>query len=146
MKIIKSTIIFLFLFSSTIVSSQESYNVFTLKNDGRGHIGLDVGTLNSKHIYTGIQGTIPTTSYTSTDEYTMNAACGYGGSFIFKSNFILSGILGIHTADGFDTFGTKNINAGGGFTVLTSNVVVFGFSYTNREKFAAKIGFYICRY
>jgi|SRR5665647_849336 len=145
MKIIKSTIIFLFLFSSTIVSAQ-TYNVFTLKNDGRGHIGLDVGTLNSKHIYTGIQGTIPTSSFTSTDEYAMNAAYGYGGSFIFNSNFILSGILGIYSADSFKTFGTKNINVGGGFTVLTANVVVFGFSYTNREKFAAKVGFYICRY
>jgi len=146
MKIIRILALFLLIFYTSVASAQMDcckYNIFTLKHDMRGHVGIDVGCLGKNSLYTGIQGTIPLSTFDSTNEYYMNASCGYGVDFLNRSKFILMGIVGLFTVDGFDTFGTKNINVGGGITILTSNTVVVGFSFTNKEKFAAKIGFYL---
>jgi hypothetical protein len=146
MKIIRVLTLFFLIFYTTIASAQMEcckYKIFALKHDMRGHVGIDVGSIGTNNFYTGIQGTIPLSSFSSTDEYYMNTSLGFGLDYFKKSKIIVTGIVGLHTADKFNTIGTKNINIGAGLTVLSDNTIVVGFSFTNKEKFAAKIGFYL---
>ena len=141
MKGLRLFFLFTFLLSLMIVSAQEehNYNIYGLKYDMRGHIGMDVGTLKPNNIYTGIQGTIPYDCKNS--EFYMNCVFGYGNSFLFNSKFIVTGIIGLHTNDYFDTINIKTVNLGCGFTILKSGIGI-GCSYTNGELFSMKIAFY----
>ena len=141
MKGLRSLFLFTFLLSLTIVSAQKeyNYNIYGLKYDIRGHIGIDVGTLKPNKIYTGIQGTIPYDSKNS--EFYMNCVWGYGNNFLFNSKLIVTGILGMHTTDFFETINIETVNLGCGFTILKAGIGI-GCSYTNRELFSAKIAFY----
>ena len=141
MKGLRSFFLFAFLQSLMVVSAQEehNYNIYGLKYDMRGHIGMDVGTLKPNNVYTGIQGTIPYDC--KTREFYMNCVFGYGNNFLFNSKFIVTGIVGVHTNDYFDTINIKIVNLGCGFTILKSGIGI-GCSYTNRELFSVKIAFY----
>ena len=140
MKGLRSLFLFTFLLSLIIVSAQEeqNYNIYGLKYDMRGHVGMDVGTLKPNNIYAGIQGTIPFDC--KTREFYMNCVFGYGYNFLFNSKFIVTGILGMHTNDFFETINIKTVNLGCGFTMLKSGIGI-GCSYTNRELFSVKIAF-----
>lgn len=70
----------------------------------------------------------------------MNCVYGRGGNFLFKSKFILTGIVGIYTDNNFDTVDFNTINWGCGFNVIKYGIVI-GCSYTNREFFSVKVGF-----
>ena len=135
-------IIFLSLFSSSIVSAQRecNYHIFALKHDLNNNVGLDVGELGSNNLYAGIQGTIP---YSNSNRVVYaNAVYGYGIGFEFRSKLLLTCILGMHSTDFLQTV---NLNYGAGINILSHNIIV-GCAYTNREQFSAKIGFYLCRY
>lgn len=125
-----------------MVSAQEEehkYNLYGLKYDMRGHIEMDIGTLQSSNVYTGIQGTIPFNSKNS--EFYMNGVYGRGVNFLFNSKLIVSGIIGLYTNDFFNTIDIKTVNVGCGFTLLKSGIGI-GCSYTNRELFSVKLAFY----
>jgi hypothetical protein len=144
MKSLRSLILSVFLLFSMIASAQEEHNytVYGLKYDMRGHIGMDIGGLKPNNIYTGIQGTIPYNSKNS--EFYMNCVFGYGNNFLLHTKFILTGIIGLHTNDYFDTVNIKTVNMGCGFTMLKSGIGI-GCSYTNGELFSVKIAFYSCK-
>jgi len=141
MKGLRLFFLFAFLLSLMIVSAQEEHNytVYGLKYDMRGHIGMDVGTLKTNNIYAGIQGTIPYDCKNS--EFYMNCVFGYGNNFLFNSKFIVTGIIGLHTSDYFDTIDIKTVNLGCGFMILKCGIGI-GCSYTNRELFNVRIAFY----
>lgn len=141
MRNFKLAIIFLSLFSSTIVLAQREckYYIFALKHDLNKNIGMDVGELASNNLYVGLQGTIP---YSNSNRVAyVNAVYGYGIDSKFRSKLLLTCILGMHSTDFLQTV---NLNYGAGVNILSHNVIVGG-AYTNREHFSAKIGFYLCR-
>lgn len=144
MKSLRSFFLFVFLFSMIIASAQEEHNytIYGLKYDMHGHVGMDVGTLNSKNVYMGIQGLIPISSKSS--KFYMNCVYGRGCNFLFKSKLIVTGIIGVHTNNNFDTVDIKTVNLGCGFTLLRYGIGI-GCSYTNRELFSVKIAFYPCK-
>lgn len=129
---------FLFMFLSVSAQKECSYNIYGLELDMHRHIGLDVGTLNSNNIYTGIQGTIPFNNRNS--EFYMNCVYGYGYDFLFNSKFIVTGIFGVYSNNSFATVNICNINFGCGLTIVKKTVVI-GCSTTNWEFFRLKIGF-----
>jgi len=137
----KSRLLYLFLliFSSSIVFAQEEskQNIYGLKFDKFGHVAMDVGTLGSNNVYTGIQGTIPYNNKNSV--FYINCVYGYGSNFLFNSKCILTGILGLYTNDYFNEININTVNIGCGLTIVKHRIAV-GCSYTNRESFSVKIG------
>lgn len=130
---------FLFFFSSIVSAQEESeHNIYGLKFDKFGHVGMDVGTLNLNNVYTGIQGTIPYNNMNSV--FYVNCVYGYGNNFLFNSKCILTGILGAYTNDYFKVININTLNYGCGLTVVKRRIAV-GCSFTNRESFSVKIGF-----
>lgn len=110
--------------------------IVALQHDMRGHVGIDIGNLKN-NVYSGIQGTIP---YNTTNkEYYINYVYGYGINIIPSNTIIITGILGLHTNDFIETV---HFNYGCGFTIVNDNKVVIGISYTNKQLFTAKLGFY----
>jgi hypothetical protein len=141
MKGLRSLFLFTFLLSLIIVSAQEeqNYNIYGLKYDMRGHVGMDVGILKANNVYTGIQGKISCDN--KNREFYMNCVYGRGCNFLFNSKFIVAGIIGVYTNDFFETINIKTVNMGCGFTMLKAGIGI-GCSYTNRELFSVKIAFY----
>lgn len=136
----KFLFLFLFIFYSSITLAQYNYDVIAFKSDWRGNLGVDVGTLKKNNLYIGCQGTIPFNN--NNREFYINGVIGYGKGFVFNSILIINGIFGIHVTDTFHTMSTTKINLGGGFSILEKGIVI-GCSWTNRESFSSKIGFYL---
>lgn len=139
MKNLRLLYFFLLIFSSSIVSAQEEskQNIYALKFDKFGHVGMDVGVLKSNNVYTGIQGTIPYNNKSSV--FYANYVYGYGSNFLFNSKCILTGILGVYTNDYFNVINISTVNVGCGLTIVKHKMAV-GCSFTNRESFSVKIG------
>jgi len=108
-----------------------------VKYNGKLPSGIEVGYLDMKSIYCGVQAVFPYDPQNK--KVYVDYVQGYGFKLLPTSRLIITGILGYYTENFFETVGLKNINYGGGL-MLTYNVIAVGVSITNNEKMSLRVG------